>query len=92
MGAVSITPAIDDGGRTAALRLLLHELGLEVITCGQQDEDLRFAEVHPLVRPLVSIVPLQRLTAGLAHKNGTNPDEIHRDVEPWASAMGRVIL
>ncbi len=92
MGAISITPAIDDGGRTAALRMLLHELGLEALTCGQQDEDLRFASVHPLVRPLVSIVPLQRLTAALAHKSGTNPDEIHRDVEPWASAMGRVIL
>ncbi|MBV9706438.1 MAG: hypothetical protein JO125_03410 [Chloroflexi bacterium] len=92
MGAITITPASDDGGRTQALRTLLHDLGVEALTCGDQDEDLRFAQVSQLIRPLVAIVPLQRLTAECARISGTNPDDIHRDVEPWKTAMERVVL
>ena len=92
MGAITITPASDDGGRTQALRTLLHDLGVEALTCGEQDEDLRFAQVSQLIRPLVAIVPLQRLTAECARISGTNPDDIHRDVEPWKTAMERVVL
>jgi glucosamine--fructose-6-phosphate aminotransferase (isomerizing) len=92
MGAITITPASDDGGRTQALRTLLQDLGVEALTCGDQDEDLRFAPVSQLVRPLVAIVPLQRLTAEYACISGTNPDDVHRDVEPWKTAMGRVVL
>jgi len=98
MGAITITPAADtsDGGRTQALRGLLHDLGVVALTCGDgsvsADEDLPFVPVPPLLRPFVAIVPLQRLTAELARLAGTNPDAIHRDIEPWASAMGRVTL
>jgi glucosamine--fructose-6-phosphate aminotransferase (isomerizing) len=92
MGAITITPASDDGGRTQAVRTLLHDLGVEVLTCGDQDEDLRFAQVSQLIRPLVAIVPLQRLTAECARLSGTNPDAIHTDVEPWKTAMGHVVL
>lgn len=92
MGAIVLTPAIDDGGRTQELRTLLRELGAEVATCGEGDEDLRFATTHPLVRPLVSIVPLQRLVAEMARVRGSNPDVIYHDVEPWRTALGRVVL
>ncbi len=98
MGAVTITPAAgtDDGGRTQALRGLLHDLSVAALTCGDgansADEDLPFAPVPPLLRPFVAIVPLQRLTAEFARLAGTNPDAIHGDVEPWASAMGRITL
>ncbi len=92
MGAIVIAPPGDDGGRSATLRALLADLGAEVLTCGDGGEDLPFAPVDPLVRPLVVIVPLQRLTAELARLAGTNPDAIHRDIEPWASAMGRYAL
>ena len=92
MGAITITPPGDDGGRVAALRALLSDLGAAALTCGDGDEDLPFAPVDPLARPLVAIVPLQRLTAELARLAGANPDAIHRDVEPWASAMGRYAL
>ena len=92
MGAITITSARDDGGRTQTLRTVLADLGIEGITCGEQNEDLRFASVHPLVRPLVAIVPLQRLVAEMARIRGTNPDAIHRDVEPWNTAMGRIAL
>lgn len=92
MGAITITPAGDDGGRTQTLRMVLADLEVEALTCGVQNEDLRFASVHPLVRPLVAIVPLQRVVAEMARIRETNPDEIHRDVEPWNTAMGRIAL
>lgn len=92
MAGLTITPAADDAGRTEDLRTTFSGLGVISLTCGTVDEDLRFPSVHPLVRPLVSIVPLQRLTAELARLKQTNPDDIHRDVEPWKTAIGRVTL
>ncbi|MBA2681627.1 MAG: SIS domain-containing protein [Ktedonobacteraceae bacterium] len=92
MAALTITPAADDAGRTGDLRTTFSDLGVISLTCGTGSEDLRFPTVHPLVRPLVSIVPLQRLTAELARLKQTNPDDIHRDVEPWKTAIGRVTL
>ena len=89
MGAITITP---DGGRTQTLRIVLADLGVEALTCGVQDEDLRFASVPRLVRPLVAIVPLQRVVAEMARIRKTNPDAIHRDVELWNTAMGRIAL
>jgi glucosamine--fructose-6-phosphate aminotransferase (isomerizing) len=92
MAAVTITSAIDDRGRTEDLRTTFADLGVIALTCGTGSEDLRFPAVHQLVRPLVSIVPLQRLTAELARLRKTNPDDIHRDVEPWKTAIGKVTL
>ena len=91
--AITLVPAENDGGRTQALRGLLEEVGATVFSCGSGDEyDLRFAAVDPLARPLVSIIPLQRLTAEVARVRGTNPDTTHGDTEPWASAIKRVRL
>ncbi len=92
MAALTITPAMDDAGRTQDLRTTFSDLDVISLTCGTTNEDLRFPSVHRLVRPLVSIVPFQRLTAELARLKHTNPDDIHRDVEPWKTAMGRVTL
>ncbi len=92
MVGITITPGIDDGNRTQELRATFADLGVISLTCGTTEEELRFPSVHQLVRPLVAIVPLQRLTAELARLKQTNPDDIHRDVEPWATAMGRVTL
>jgi glucosamine--fructose-6-phosphate aminotransferase (isomerizing) len=90
--AITITPALDDGERTAQLRALLAEIGVTSVTCGEVDEDLAFAPVHPLARPLVAVIPLQRLSAELGRLRGTNPDKIRTDAEPWASAMRRIRL
>ncbi|MFB4275458.1 SIS domain-containing protein [Nonomuraea sp. MTCD27] len=87
MNVISITPGTDDQGRTNTLRALLAELGATVWTSGEDDEELRFAPVDPLMRPFTSIVPLQRLTAELARLRGTDPDTLHGGVEPWLSAM-----
>ena len=90
MGAISITPAQHDGGRTAALRTVLGKLAVETVTCGRASEELRFPGCDPLVRPLVAAVPLQRLAAEIARLIGSSPDTIHRDLEPWKTAMGAV--
>lgn len=87
MGAISLTPAQDDGGRTEALRAVLGKLAVETVTCGSDDEELRFPGCDPLVRPLIAAVPLQRLAAAIARLTGTSPDTIHRGLEPWKSAM-----
>jgi glucosamine--fructose-6-phosphate aminotransferase (isomerizing) len=92
MAAILIAPGRDDGGRYLELRSLLLELGLEVLTCGTGEADLPFAEVEYLLRPMVAIVPLQRLVGELARRRGSNPDKIRGDVEPWASAIPKVRL
>lgn len=92
MGAVTLIPIEDDGGRTADLRTLLGSIDVEILTCGDGDTDLPFAPVHPLVRPLVAIVPLQRLVSEVARKKGANPDTTRMDEEPWASAIAEIVL
>ena len=92
MGLLALLPEGDDGGRTAALVGLARELGAVVVSCGTGQADLSFPPLPPLARPLVSIVPVQRLVAELARLRGSNPDRIHADLEPWAAAMGRVAL
>ncbi len=87
MGAITFTPGLDDGGRIEKLRKVLEIIGATALTCGSENEDLRYVGVEPLVRPLISIVPVQRLVLELAKMRGTNPDEIHRDLEPWKTAM-----
>lgn len=92
MAAVILTPGLDEGGRTEELRAMLAELGAALLTWGDTGEDLRFAPVHRLARPLVSVVPVQRLVAEIARASDTNPDTTRADLEPWASAIARVRL
>jgi glutamine---fructose-6-phosphate transaminase (isomerizing) len=92
MGAITITPAGEDGQRTQALRRALQTIGVIALTCGDHDEDLWFPAIHPLIRPLVTIVPLQRLTAELARIKQTNPDQMHRELEPWKTVIDTIIL
>jgi glucosamine--fructose-6-phosphate aminotransferase (isomerizing) len=90
--AILITPGRDDGGRFPEVSKLLQELGLDVVSCGTGAADLPFADVEYLIRPLVAIVPLQRLVGELARLRGTNPDTIRNDQSPWAEAVARVSL
>src|SRR5262249_2977199 len=92
MYAISVTPGTDDQGRTTTLRQLLAELDVNVVTCGDTDEQLWFARTDPWLRPFTSIVPLQRLTAELARVRATHPDTLHGDVEPCRSAMTKLEL
>lgn len=92
MGAILITPGRDDGGRLPEVRGMLLELGLEVITCGSGAANLPFAEVDYLLRPLVAIVPLQRLVGELARLRGSNPDLIRADQPPWSTAVAKIRL
>ena len=90
MGALIFSPARDDAGRTARLRELCATLQVEAVSCGSAGEDLRFPPCPELLRPLVSAIPVQRLAAEIARLAGGNPDTIHRDLEPWKSAMARL--
>ena len=87
MNVIVIIPGNDDQGRTSTLRTLLGQLGARVWTCGDRDEQLRFASSDPWMRPFTSIVPLQRLTAELARCRNTDPDTLHGGAEPWHSVM-----
>jgi Glucosamine 6-phosphate synthetase, contains amidotransferase and phosphosugar isomerase domains len=90
--AIIAVPDIDDGGRTKAFLTMLKELHIEAVTLGTGDCDLTFAEVDYLLRPFVSILPLQRLVAELARHRGSNPDTTRSDVEPYKSAISRIRL
>lgn len=91
--AIVIAPPWGDGGRTEALAGVCAAVGMDVLRCGPApDADLVLPELAPWVRPLVSIVPLQRVVAELARLRGTNPDTIRTHEEPWAGAMKRVRL
>ncbi|WP_273728728.1 hypothetical protein [Brucella gallinifaecis] len=90
--AIITVPEEDDGGRTDAFLTMLRELNIEAQTLGAGNYDLPFAKVEYLVRPFVSIIPLQRLVAELARRCGSNPDMTRGDVEPYKSAIERVRL
>ncbi len=90
--AVVIAAATDDGGRDAALAGVCRDVGMDVLRCGPGDTDLPFVDASPLLRPLVSILPLQRLVAEMARLRGSNPDTIRTDEEPWGGAMRQVRL
>ncbi|MGZ2487177.1 glucosamine--fructose-6-phosphate aminotransferase (isomerizing) [Rhizobium pisi] len=90
--AIITVPEEDDGGRTEAFLTMLRDLNIEALTLGAGNYDLSFAKVEYLVRPFVSIIPLQRLVAELARRRGSNPDTTRGDVEPYKSAIDRVRL
>ena len=90
--AIIAVPDEDDGGRTQAFLGMLKELNIEAITLGTGDYDLPFAKVDYLLRPFVSIIPLQRLVAELARHRSSNPDTTRGDVEPYKSAIDRIRL
>jgi glutamine---fructose-6-phosphate transaminase (isomerizing) len=88
-----LRPAGPDGGRTADLERVLRALGAVVHHAGDSpDCALPFAAVPALVRPLVSIVPFQRLVSLVAARTGASPDLTHLEAEPWNSAIRSVRL
>ncbi|MFI7002708.1 SIS domain-containing protein [Nocardia sp. NPDC050175] len=88
-----LRPMGPDGGRTRDLETLLRTIGAPVFHCGDDEgADLPVAAVPALARPLVAIVPFQRLVSLVATRTGASPDHIHTDIEPWKSAMTQVEL
>jgi len=72
-GAILFAPDPDDGGRTLRLRDLCAALGVEVI-------DIRVPPCSDALRPLISIVPAQRLAAEIARLTGGDPDHSRHPV------------
>ena len=92
MAALLIQPDHDDHGRTKDLEGFLRTLGAPVLHVAAGAGDLPFAPVPLLVRPLVSVVALQRLVGAVADRIGGDPDTIRGGQEPWATAIERVAL
>jgi glucosamine--fructose-6-phosphate aminotransferase (isomerizing) len=93
LAAAVIEPGEPDGGRTELLRSVLDQLGIRTLLVSERlDVELAFVSPHPLLRPVTSIVPLQRLTAELARLRGTDPDTMHGNREPWRAVMTGVRL
>ncbi|MGU3438131.1 SIS domain-containing protein [Actinomycetes bacterium M1A6_2h] len=89
-----IDPAHDDGGRMDRLERVLEDLGMKALRVARDDNSsgLAFTTPHPLLQPMSSIVPFQRLTAELARVRGTDPDRMHGGREPWQSVMTGITL
>jgi glucosamine--fructose-6-phosphate aminotransferase (isomerizing) len=93
LAAAVIEPGEPDGGRTELLRSVLDQLGIRTLLVSERlDVELAFVSPHPLLRPVTSIVPLQRLTAELARLRGTDPDTMHGNREPWRAVRTGVRL
>jgi glucosamine--fructose-6-phosphate aminotransferase (isomerizing) len=88
MAVLTYMPGVDDGGRSAELITAARSIGTDVITLGvQRAADICFPDSGELLRPMLGIVPIQLLVSALAQRNGSNPDSIHSDEEPWRSAI-----
>jgi len=89
-----VRPAHDDAGRARELTDVLTAVGARVVVAGEEAAgvDLPFAPVPVLARPLVAIVPFQRLVSAVAVEVGSNPDRTRTEAEPWASAVQAVRL
>jgi glutamine---fructose-6-phosphate transaminase (isomerizing) len=92
MAGLLIRPDNDDRGRSRELAVFLKTLGAPVLEVAAGGGDVPFAPVPRLLRPLVSIVALQRLVAELADLQGGDPDHTRGETEPWASAIANVKL
>lgn len=92
MAALVIRPAHDDDGRADDLRGFLRGIGAPVFEVAAGGGDVPFAPVPIPVRPLVSVVALQRLVGAIADRVGGDPDTIRGGQEPWATAIKRVVL
>ncbi|MGW0635019.1 SIS domain-containing protein [Nocardia salmonicida] len=86
-----VYPTPGDGGRSSDLRALFIHLGASVLTV-EEHGDLTFAPTDPLVRPLVSVLPMQRLVSATALRLGADPDLTHLESEPWTTAIRAVQL
>jgi glucosamine--fructose-6-phosphate aminotransferase (isomerizing) len=92
MAGLLIRPDHDDRGRSRELAAFLKTLGATVLEVAAGGRDVPFAPVPALLRPLVSIVALQRLVAELADLQSGDPDSTRGETEPWASAIAKVRL
>lgn len=92
MAGIIIRPEHNDGGRAKELGEFLRTLGSPVFEVAAGDGDIPFAPVPRLVRPLVSVVALQRLVGAVADRVDGDPDATREGVEPWTTAISRVKL
>jgi len=92
---IGTSPDAARGGRFVGMAVVANgagEAGRQLAGAVHRMFHRWFARAGPWMRPFLSIVPLQRLTAELARLRGTDPDTPHGGAEPWRSVMTELEL
>jgi glutamine---fructose-6-phosphate transaminase (isomerizing) len=77
----------DDGRRLIEILFAVRAAGASISTIGEAGARLRLPRVQRLVRPIVSIVPLQFLAYHVALVKRVNPDVMRSDVPRFSRAL-----
>jgi len=78
----------DDGARAAAIRKSMMRFGARVTTIGDSpDAEVRLPPVERILRPIVSIVPLQLLAYYSALERHANPDIMRTDIPRYRAGL-----
>ncbi len=86
--AVVMLRSREDGGRSEQIRQSLVRSGASVTTVGEGPVvDIRLPTVHRIVRPAVSIVPMQYLAYYAALARDANPDIMRTDIPRYRAAL-----
>ncbi len=78
----------DDGARAAAIRKSMMRFGARVTTIGDSpDAEIRLPPAERILRPIVSIVPLQFLAYYAALERRANPDIMRTDIPRYRAGL-----
>jgi len=78
----------DDGARAEAIRKSLVRFGARVTTIGEaSDAEIRLPATERVLRPIVSIVPLQFLAYYSALERHANPDIMRTDIPRYRAGL-----
>ncbi len=78
----------DDGPRSEAIRRSMRRFGAHVTTIGDApDAEIRLPSTDRIVRPIVSVVPLQFLAYYAALERRANPDVMRTDIPRYRAGL-----
>ena len=73
--------SLEDGTRADAVRRVLSKTGAEVTVIGEHPRALiRLPAIHPYLRPILSVIPMQFLAYYAALARHANPDIMRTDI------------
>ncbi len=84
--------------RTRELLAILDRIGTRSWVVGRLPEVppsatlFELEEIHPILAPVVGVVPLQLFACYQAQLKGTNADSFRRDLSPWSEAFALIKL
>src|SRR6266508_2451405 len=78
----------DDGARAEAIRKSMTRFGARVTTIGDSpDAEIRLPPAERILRPIISIVPLQFLAYYAALERRANPDIMRTDIRRYREGL-----